>query len=175
MRDYDFTIPLENIAIYVNQSDAYYCQTQIALLASSSDNAIVLGSAFFTAFVGIFDTENERLGFAESINTHPGSSIKCNKQECTGSVQPLPHNPDHQGVDDTSHKATWILLAALLIVGAIIAGLVVFYIRKRQARRNSNSGVHGNSSRGRSKRRGYGLQDEREEDSDEENDLSQPM
>ena len=63
-------------------------------------------------------------------------------------------------------------MAALLIVGAIIASLVVFYIRKRQARRNSNSGVHGNSSRGKSKRRGYGLQDEREEDSDEENDLS---
>ena len=145
MKDYDFTIPLENIAVYVNQSDAYYCQTQIALLASSSDNAIVLGSAFFTAFVGIFDTENGSIGFAESINTHPGSSIKCNKQECTGSVQPLPNNPDHKGVEDTSHKATWVLLAALLVVGAIIAGLVVFYIRKRQAQRNSNSGVHGNS------------------------------
>ena len=93
MRNYDFTIPLENIAVYVNQSDAYYCQTQIALLAASSDNAIVLGGAFFTAFVGIFDTENERIGFAESINTLPGSSIKCNKQDCTGAVSPIP-DPD---------------------------------------------------------------------------------
>ena len=33
MGNNDFTIPLENIAVYVNQSDAYYCQTQIALLA----------------------------------------------------------------------------------------------------------------------------------------------
>ena len=57
---YDFSIPLENIATYVNQSDGYFCQTQMALLTKASDNAVVLGSAFFTAFVGIFDTENDR-------------------------------------------------------------------------------------------------------------------
>ena len=47
-----------------------------------------MGSAFFTAFVGIFDTENDRLGFAESINTLPGSSLKCNLADCTGEVKP---------------------------------------------------------------------------------------
>ena len=90
---YDFSIPLGNIATYVNQSDAYYCQTQIALLSKSEGNAIVLGSAFFTAFVGIFDTENDRIGFAESINTLPGSSLKCNLADCTGAVKPS-DNPD---------------------------------------------------------------------------------
>ena len=94
MGDYDFTLPLENIAIYVNQSDSYYCQTQVALLAASSDNAIVLGSAFFTAFVGIFDTENERIGLAQSINTLPGSSIKCNKGDCSSSGSVLPDPED---------------------------------------------------------------------------------
>ena len=57
IRDYDFTIPLENIAIQVNFFNKTYCHTQIGLLSKSSDNAIVLGAAFFTAFVGIFDTE----------------------------------------------------------------------------------------------------------------------
>ena len=41
----------------------------------------------------VFDTENERIGFAESIHTLPGSSIKCNKQDCTGAVTPIP-DPD---------------------------------------------------------------------------------
>ena len=58
-----------------------------------------MGSAFFTAFVGMFDTENDRLGFAESIYTLPGSSIICNKADCTdtdGSIipSPGPEEPD---------------------------------------------------------------------------------
>ena len=57
IRDYDFTIPLENIAVQSNYLGRDYCHTQIGLLSKSSDNAIVLGAAFFTAFVGIFDTE----------------------------------------------------------------------------------------------------------------------
>ena len=33
--DYEFLLPLDNMATYVNQSGTYYCQTQIALLAKS--------------------------------------------------------------------------------------------------------------------------------------------
>ena len=63
INDFDFNIPLENIAVYVNQTDTFYCQAQIALL-SQTHNVIVLGSAFYTAFVGIFDTQQKRIGFA---------------------------------------------------------------------------------------------------------------
>ena len=33
--EYEFSIPLDNMATYVNQSGTFYCQTQIALLAKS--------------------------------------------------------------------------------------------------------------------------------------------
>ena len=86
---------------------------------------------------------------------------------------PEPGNEGEPGSGEKSNYATWILLVSLLIVGAIVAGLAAYYIRKRQSR-NSNSGVHQGTQR-RNKKRGYGLQDEREDDSDEENDLSEPM
>ena len=54
MNDVRFDIPLANIAVDVKQQDTTYCQMQIGLLRGS-DNSVVLGSAFFTAFVGIFD------------------------------------------------------------------------------------------------------------------------
>lgn len=63
VEDYEFTIPLDNIAVYVNQSGTFYCQTQIALVARGT-NVIVIGAPFFTAFTGMFDAENERIGFA---------------------------------------------------------------------------------------------------------------
>jgi len=37
----------------------------------------VLGGAFFTAFLGIFDTENERIGFATSARGLPGNTMTC--------------------------------------------------------------------------------------------------
>lgn len=78
---YEFTIPLENIAVNVNQSGTSYCQTQIALLPNAQ-NAVILGSAFYTAFVGMFDTENDRIGFANSMRALPGSSIVCHGSSC---------------------------------------------------------------------------------------------
>lgn len=81
IEDYEFHIPLDNIAVYVNQTGTYYCQTQIALL-SRTHNAIVLGSAFFTAFTGIFDAENERFGLASSTRTLPGTSLMCIGENC---------------------------------------------------------------------------------------------
>ena len=61
--NYEFVIPLENIAVYVNQTNTFYCQTQIAL-AKNSENTTILGGAFFTAFFGIFDVDNEKVGLA---------------------------------------------------------------------------------------------------------------
>ena len=43
---------------------------------------MILGSAFFTAFVGIFDVDGERLGLAESARALPGNSMVCGKDNC---------------------------------------------------------------------------------------------
>ena len=48
---------------------------------------MILGGAFFTAFLGIFDVENDRLGLAQSTRALPGSSISCVGDSCK-SVSP---------------------------------------------------------------------------------------
>merc|ERR1712110_227396 len=119
MDDYEFIIPLENIAVYVNQTGSMYCQTQIALLRHS-DNAFVLGGAFFTSFVGIFDVDNERLGFAESVRALPGNSIQCTGPSCGF----LGGNPDDS---DSTNKSGRNALIALLILASMIATILVCF------------------------------------------------
>ena len=58
-----------------------YCSMQIAALGQSTDS-MILGGAFFTAFLGIFDVENDRLGLAQSTRALPGSSISCAGDSC---------------------------------------------------------------------------------------------
>ena len=135
MSDYEFTIPLENIAVYANQSGTYYCQMQIGLLRHSS-NSVVLGSAFFTAFVGMFDTENDRLGFAESTRPLPGSSIRCVGKSC----QSTPLNPDGTPIEplpdketSTTSKNVIFLIIALISIAILVCG-VVYWCKKRSAR-----------------------------------------
>ena len=94
-----------------------------------------MGSAFFTAFVGIFDTENDRLGFVESIYTLPGSSIKCNKADCTGidgEIAPSPEPEDPDKSNDESHEElTLILLALFALAASIIIGIFVYWFKKK--------------------------------------------
>lgn len=135
MNDHEFTVPLENIAVYVNQTGTMYCQTQIALLAQSH-NAIVLGGAFFTSFVGIFDVENEKIGFAESARALPGNSIQCVGPSCGL----LTNNPDDAS---TSNKSGRNALIALLILAGLIATILIcfglYQWRKRANRTKSES------------------------------------
>ena len=74
--DYAFSIPLDNMATYVNRSGDFYCQTQIALLAKSKAT-VQLGGAFFTSFLGIFDVENNRIGLSENSRALEGSFMSC--------------------------------------------------------------------------------------------------
>ena len=131
----------------------------------------MLGSAFFTAFVGIFDTENDRLGLAESIYTIEGSSMTCNKADCTGAVGPTPiPDPDQDG--SANPETSWILLVIIMAAAAaIIILFACWYRRKRAAGSEQSPQVRQSSKSQRNKKRGYGLQDEREDDSDEENDF----
>lgn len=61
--DYSYQFPLQNIISNGDYGPTEYCETQIGLLYSN-DNSIVLGDAFFTQFLAIFDIENDRLGLA---------------------------------------------------------------------------------------------------------------
>ena len=85
IEDFEFKIPLKNIAVYLKHSQygetAMYCSMQIASLGQSEDS-LILGGAFFTAFLGIFDVENKRLGLAHSTRALPGSSITCLDAAC---------------------------------------------------------------------------------------------
>ena len=142
-------------------------------MSKSSDNAIVMGSAFFTAFVGIFDTENDRLGFAESIYTLPGSSIKCNKADCTdtdGTIipSPEPEAPD-QSNQESNEQLSLILSIVFFFAAAIIIGIFVYWFRKKNSSTSSRRLESVSWERG--KKRGYGIDDEKEDDSDEESDL----
>lgn len=51
----------------------------MALLGQSNANDFVLGDAFFTSFLGVFDVKNDRLGLAVSSRAPPGGEIKCRK------------------------------------------------------------------------------------------------
>ena len=124
MNEYEFSIPLKNIAVYVDQPEhgkpAYYCSMQIAAL-SQSRNSLVLGSAFFTAFLGIFDVENDRLGLAESIRALPGNSITCVGKSCK---QHNPIGPSHSGDEKLMER----IKIAVIILGVVVLGVAICFV-----------------------------------------------
>lgn len=156
MNDHEFTIPLQNIATYVNHTNSNYCQMQIALVAKST-NSIILGGAFFTAFVGIFDVDNAKIGFAESARALPGNSIVCVGESCAnyeGTVEPS--EPAQSGKN--------ALAALLILAGVIVAILVCFsiYICRRRASRNKTESILAEKG-------GFKMRDEYEEIGDDPN------
>jgi len=132
INDVEFTIPLENMVAYVNQTrDTMYCQMQIAALPNS-ENDVILGGAFFTAFVGIFDVENDRIGFAQSTRALPGSSM-CPWPGCDAVTEVKPEEKTEHHTKASTRNA----LIALIILLVIIALLLTVYClacRKRALR-----------------------------------------
>ena len=118
----------------------------MALLTKASDNAIVLGSAFFTAFVGIFDTENDRIGFAESINTLPGALLTCSKGDCAAAVGPN-SGTDSDSAQIPAGETSWILLVVLLVAATLIIFLFVCWYRRKKSRGGESPEVHESSQR----------------------------
>lgn len=167
INDYEFSIPLKNIAVNLNETDDDYCYAQIAVLPNS-DNSIVLGSSFFTAFVGIFDTENDRIGFAESHRALPGSSITCIGQSCGSTPVLPPHGTDTEPGEGTSMSMNAVFLIIAILVIAILTCGAVFYCKRRSKRNKETDRVHERSSRGK---KGYQMHDEKDDDSDEEDNL----
>ena len=169
MNDYDFTIPLENIAVYVNQTNTFYCQTQIALI-TQDQNTVVLGGAFYTAFVGIFDVENDKIGFAESTRALPGSSLLCTTCSSSdgqgGTRPPLPGTVPNEPSDGKSNVKLIVLIAAIVVVCVLVC-LGVVYCRKKGQEEQEHQSKKVNDRKARGKK-GYTLQEEKEDDSDGE-------
>lgn len=122
--NYHFTIPLKNMAVYVNQTNQFYCQTQIALV-KQSEHTIILGGAFFTSFLGIFDVENDRLGLANSARALEGSSITCEGTNC------LSFNTISPGYHVTSPLSILVLISVFIIVSILIV-ICICQVKKRR-------------------------------------------
>ena len=132
-------------------------------------SGVVLGAPFLTAFVGMFDSENKRLGFANSMRALPGSTIVCLGGDC---------NTDHtKGGDDQTdpEEDKHVLTTAIVfLVGAFIVLFIVICASicmfKRMTERDLyERRVERRTSRGH---KGYAIEDEREDDSSEEEEVS---
>jgi len=162
IKDHEFTIPLANIAVDVTQNDVDICQLQIALLAKASADVIVLGSAWFTAYVGMFDAENERIGFAHSVRALEGSSIVCiGGEDC-------PEPEDGGGSPGATRLRLIALVAAILLI-AIAVCIGICWCRNRAERDDDADRDVQRSMKGK---KGYSIKDEKEDDSDEDDNLS---
>ena len=87
----------------------------------------MLGGAFFTAFTGMFDIENEKIGFAQSTRTLPGSFLKCIDDRCeneTGLLPPEDRNPSGSG-----KIGAILLISGILILSLVCLIGIVWYVR----------------------------------------------
>ena len=127
-------------------------------------NGVVLGAPFFTAFVGMFDTENERIGFANSMRAMSGTSIACIGETC---------DTDHTGGSDGQeepHDSTVMTTAMVFLCGAVLVLCIVIcasvcIFKRRTEREIDDRRVERRKQRGA---KGYSISDEKEDDSDEE-------
>ena len=110
----------------------------------------------------MFDTENDRLGFAESIRALPGSCIVSTGQDCPGPIVPPPEEPESR--QSKRAKEILLLLTLVILVVLVACTLVVCY-KKRQHKENASVG----DQRVSRSKKGYGLQDEKEDDEEEDN------
>ena len=94
--NYSFELPLNNLMTnFVTEANELICRLQIAMIPKATDT-IVLGDAFFTGFVGIFDLEHKRLGLAKSVRSLPGNTMYCyNSSACSEPIDP--YNPPSPG------------------------------------------------------------------------------
>lgn len=164
MHGIEFTVPLRNMAVhtYMKQEKTTYCSTQISLLRDSQ-NTIVLGGAFYAQFVGVFDAENELIGFAESVRALPGSTMKCFGLDC----------PADQIITPGFNTMLFLeeFAAITLTISAVLIITLVVRCRLR-ARAEKKSQAEREISRSKSGKRGYTINDEKEDDESDDEELT---
>lgn len=112
----------------------------------------------------MFDTENERLGFANSMRALPGSAIICVGDSCD-----TDHTKDGDQTEPEDEKhlfttAVIFLVGAVLVLCMVICASVCIF-KRRTERDLYERRVERRSSKGH---KGYAIEDEREDDSSEE-------
>jgi len=109
----------------------------------------------------MFDAENERIGFAQSVRALEGSSIVCiGGEDC-----PPPSNDSHPG----AARLRLIALVAGIVLIAIAVCIGICWCRTRADREDDAEREVHRSMKGK---KGYSIKDEKEDDSDEDDNLS---
>lgn len=73
--DYNFTIPLENIASNTTYNGRVDCDLYLTQLKNTTENMIRLGDPFFSSFLPVFNVDKDMLGLALSARSYPGSAM----------------------------------------------------------------------------------------------------
>lgn len=111
----------------------------------------VLGDAFFTSFVGIFDVKKEELGLALSSRAQPGNSMTC-----THSCSIIPWT-------------TLFEAFVIILFGVGLTSLIIICLRRKDQSRQrivqkEEERLIERKAQGL---RGYDIEEEREEDDDD--------
>ena len=117
---------------------------QIAVL-SKSENSVVLGGAFFTAFLGIFDVENDMLGLAESSRALPGNSIKCIGHSCK---HHHPYGPEHEPDERLMDRVKIVVIMLGLVIISISICFIFLWCRNRSEKKREVKRVARRASTG---------------------------
>ena len=73
--DYNFSIPLENLASNTTYNSRVDCDLYLTQLSDATENMIRLGDPFFSSFLPVFNVDKDMLGLALSARSYPGSAM----------------------------------------------------------------------------------------------------
>jgi len=71
-----FTIPFQNLVMQSTISNLPYCNLFIVQNYNNDQNVLELGDPFFSAFLPVFDVDNEMMGLAIASRGIEGSTIE---------------------------------------------------------------------------------------------------
>ena len=134
-------------------------------MVKRDDPTIILGSAFFAQYVGIFDVEEGKMGISKSRRAIPTSTIECFGEACPKDHIAVPSEP--------SFFTKKVLLIIALVTLAFLICFVIVWCKcrtNREKRKDAQREVH-RVNRGK---KGYSIKDEKDDDESDEEDENNP-